>query len=306
MSKLEATKRQHLIIIKLKNSKHATFKDIANYLQKESDLEGYNFMISKRTFYRDLDDIYSIYGISIEYDFSNRTYYIDESFEPAATDRMLEAFNMYHALKIEEQQLPYFRLEKRYPKGTEHLYDLLHAIKNHFQITFDYQKYDKSQATNRVVHPLVLKEFKNRWYIFAKHPYDKQIKCYGLDRMTNLETSNIYFEIDNHFDVNEYLKYCFGIISPNAEKPSEVILSFIPSQGKYIKSLPLHETQEIIKDTEDEFRIRLKIYLTHDFLMELLSYGSTVKIIKPKNLINDLVKIYSDALQQYEQVEDQK
>jgi predicted DNA-binding transcriptional regulator YafY len=299
MSKLEATKRQHLIITKLKRSKRATFKDIANYLQKESDLEGYNFTISKRTFYRDLEDIYSIYGISIEYNFSNRAYFINEDLEPAITDRMLEAFDMYHALKIEEQQLPYLHLEKRFPKGTEHLYNLLHAIKNHLQITFDYQKYYKSHVENKVVDPLVLKEFKNRWYLFAKYPYDKQIKCYGLDRMTDLEINDIHFVIDNQFDINEYLKYCFGIISPNAEKPSEVVLSFSSFQGKYIKSLPLHETQEIIKDTEDELRIRLVVYLTYDFLMELLSYGNTVKIIKPKKLINDLVEVYTTALQQY-------
>jgi hypothetical protein len=58
-----------------------------------------------------------------------------------------------------------------------------------------------------------------------------------------------------------------------------VILSFGPFQGKYIKSLPLHNTQEIIEDTDDELRIRLTLYLTHDFLMELLAYGDTVKVI---------------------------
>jgi predicted DNA-binding transcriptional regulator YafY len=88
-------------------------------------------------------------------------------------------------------------------------------------------------------------------------------------------------------------------MAPNAEKPSEVILSFDPFQGKYIKSLPLHETQDIIKDTDDELRLRLTLYLTHDFLMELLSYGDTVKVIKPKRLAMELKHIYTSALKQY-------
>jgi predicted DNA-binding transcriptional regulator YafY len=98
---------------------------------------------------------------------------------------------------------------------------------------------------------------------------------------------------------HDQYKYCFGIIAPNADKPSEVILSFDPFQGKYIKSLPLHATQEIILDTDDELRIRLTVYLTHDFLMELLSYGDTVKVLQPTQLIDELKEIYKRVLEKY-------
>jgi predicted DNA-binding transcriptional regulator YafY len=145
----------------------------------------------------------------------------------------------------------------------------------------------------------VLKEFKNRWYLFAKDAYDKQIKCYALDRLSELTMGNTRFVADEHFNLNERLKYCFGIMSPNAEEPSEVILSFEPFQGKYIKSLPLHDTQEIIKDTKDELRIRLTVYPTYDFLQELLSYGDRVKVIKPKRLANELKETYAKALKKY-------
>jgi predicted DNA-binding transcriptional regulator YafY len=212
---------------------------------------------------------------------------------------MLEAFDMYHVLKIQEHQSPYFQLEKRYAQGTEHLLGLLHAIKNSRQISFDYKKYYKEHPESRTVEPLVLKEFKNRWYIFAKNPYDEKVKCYALDRMSSLKIQDKQFVADKHFDVNEQLKYCFGIISPNAEKPSTVVLSFDAFHGKYAKSLPLHNTQQIIKDTEDELQISLTVYLTHDFMMELLSHGDTVKVIKPKSLINDLKNIYKNALYQY-------
>jgi predicted DNA-binding transcriptional regulator YafY len=291
--------RHNLIIKKIRVLKHVTFEDIADYLEKESDLQGYDFAISKRTFARDLEDIASIYGIDIKYDFSGKFYFIEEESEPEINDRILEAFDLYHALKVQEQLSPYIHLEKRHPQGTEHLYGLLHAIKNRRQVTFRYQKYYKNHPENRTVAPLALKEFENRWYIFAKDTYDKNIKCYALDRLSELEILKTRFAAGEHFDVNEQLKYCFGIISPNAEKPSEVVLSFDPFQGKYIKSLPLHDTQEIIKDTEHELRIRLTLYLTHDFFMKLLSYGDTVKVIKPKQLSVKLRNIYASALEQY-------
>ncbi len=69
MSKREAVARYNLIINKLR--KHpASFDEILSYLEVESDIQSYNFVVSLRTFQRDLADILSIYNIEINYDFS--------------------------------------------------------------------------------------------------------------------------------------------------------------------------------------------------------------------------------------------
>lgn len=68
------------------------------------------------------------------------------------------------------------------------------------------------------------------------------------------------------------------------EEPSDVVLSFAPYQGKYIKSTPLHSTQQILVDNEKELKIQLKVYLTHEFIAELLSFGDKMKILLPEEL----------------------
>jgi predicted DNA-binding transcriptional regulator YafY len=77
------------------------------------------------------------------------------------------------------------------------------------------------------------------------------------------------------------------------------VLSFDPLQGKYIKSFPLHESQKIILDNEHELLIQLTLFVTHDFFMEILSYGENVKVIKPDNLIESLKASYQNALNLY-------
>jgi predicted DNA-binding transcriptional regulator YafY len=290
-----------LIINKIKKIKHVTFDEIHDYLQYESDMSGSNYTTSRRTFARDIEDIGSLYGIYIQYNHSEKYYYIEEEYEPEISERMLEAFDMYHVLEVQERQSPYFHLEERRPQGMEHLYSLLHAIKNSLQITFNYRKYYEENTVSRTVEPLVLKEFKYRWYLFAKDINDgKKVKCYALDRLFDLTIHSTHFVDSEDFDINERLRYCFGIISPNAEKPTRVVLSFDAFNGKYAKSLPLHHTQEIIKDTEEELQISLNVYLTHDFLMELLSHGASVKVIEPESLIETLKNIYTEALKQYD------
>jgi len=298
MSQKEAVSRYNLIIKKLR--KHpATFGEIADFLARESEFQEYDFNISKRTFQRDIIDIMAIYKIDIVYDIPLRAYRIDSDDQPEASERILEAFDTFNALNITDRLSNHIHFEKRRPQGTENLYGLLHAIKNQLQIKFTYQKYWEEELTQRTVEPYALKEFRNRWYILAVDLKDKRIKSFALDRITNLDITKRHFQNPIDFDVNEHFKHSFVIISPNNQKPQEIILSFDPQEGKYIKSLPLHESQVILKDTEDEVLIKLHLVITHDFLMEILSHGQYVKVVKPENLVQDVKNAFQAAIQQY-------
>ena len=298
MSKRESIARYNLIIKKLRKQP-ADFEQISTYLSLESELQEYNFNVSKRTFQRDLDDIRSLYNIDIVYDFSRKVYFIDLEEQPEVNERILEAFDTFNALNITDRLSNYIHFEKRRPQGTENLYGLLHAIKNKVQISFSYKKFWEDEMSQRTAEPYALKEFKNRWYVLANDLKDNKVKSFALDRLTELEITRKKFQLPIDFDVNEHYKYCFGIISPNEHQPQEVILSFDPFQGKYIKTLPLHESQVILKDNEEELLIKLTLFLTHDFLMEILSYGDNVKVIQPESLIEDLKTSYENALKLY-------
>lgn len=287
MSKRESIARYNLIIKKLRK-KPVNFKEIADYLALESEIQDHDFNISKRTFQRDLRDISSLYHIDIEYDRSRKVYAIEFDQQPAMAERIFEAFDTFNALNLSDRLSKHIHFEKRKPQGTEHLYGLLHAIKNRLKINFTYHKFWEDQLTKRTLEPYALKEFNNRWYILGKEISNDFVKSFALDRLSDLELLKEKFEMPKDFDVNQHYKYCFGIVGPNQQTPENIILSFNTFQGKYIKSLPLHESQHILIDNDEELRISLKLYPTHDFFMELLSFGENVKVIAPESLVNHL------------------
>lgn len=288
MSKREAISRYNLIIKKLRRCP-ATFAEIADYLIIESDLQAYNFNVSKRTFQRDIEDIRSLYNIDIQFDFSRKVYFIESEQLPDVNERILEAFDTFNALNISDRLSGYILFENRRPQGTENLYGLLHAIKNQVQIKFVYQKFWEDKPTHRQTEPYALKEFQNRWYLLGKDLKDNKVKSFALDRLTDLEISKQKFSGEINFDVNKHYEHCFGIIGPNTANPEEIILSFDPCQGKYIKSLPLHHSQQVIIDNDDELRIKLTLFITEDFVMEVMSHSYSVKVLQPKSLI-DIIK----------------
>jgi predicted DNA-binding transcriptional regulator YafY len=298
MSKRESIARYSLIIQKLRRSP-ASFERIQNFLEIESEIQGYNFSIGIRTFQRDLNDIRSLYNIDIRCNKSNKLYFISNEDETSGNERILEAFDIMNAIKINESIGNFIQFENRRPQGTEHLYGLLHAVKNRLQIKFVYSKYWEEEKSNRLAEPYLLKEFKYRWYILAKDLENKELRCFALDRISDLEISHRKFLISDDFNAERFYENYFGIISPKDEKPEDIILSFDPFQGKYIKSLPLHHSQEILIDNEDELRIKLRLCITQDFIMEILSHGDYVRVISPVKLISELKEIHSNILKFY-------
>jgi len=298
MSKRESIARYNLIIKKIRRQP-ATFQEISDYLKQESDLQEYNFNTTVRTFQRDLNDIRSIYDIDIQFDRSRKVYFTDTEEHHEAFGRIMEAYDTFHALSISERLTDFIHFETRRSLGTENLYGLLYAIKNQIQISFGYQKFWENEATNRILNPYALKEFRNRWYLIGNDFSKNQIRIFALDRLRDLEIGKQTFVQNQAFDVNGYFHDFFGIVNVDGRNAEEVVLSFSPDKGKYIKSLPLHHSQQILADNQQEVLIKLKLVVTFDFVMELMSHGADLKVIQPQSLIDEIKGNYQKALLQY-------
>jgi len=297
MTKRTSINRYNLIMKRLKKCP-ATFQEINDYLERESELQEDNFTVSKRTFQRDIEDIASLYNVEIEYDFSEKVYRIVSSDISLQNERIMEAFDTMNALSMSDKVSQYIQFEPRISQGTEYLFGVLHAIKNRRKIEVVYKKYWADEVSIRSLEPYALREYRFRWYILAKDDKDNEIKTFGLDRVQSLEITKLKFAFPKDFSIQEYFKYAYGIIRPNYDKPEEIILSFTHDQGKYIKSQKMHHSQEILVDNENELRIKLLVFPSHDLVMDILSYGENVNVIQPESLKQEILEIYKLKLKE--------
>jgi predicted DNA-binding transcriptional regulator YafY len=298
MSKKQFIKRYHLIINKLR-SNPCSFKELQDYLGKHSIDDDENYMISKRTFERDLKEIWGIYGVDIKYQRSQNVYQIIEDAD-GVSDRRIESFQIFNALSISDSVSNQIIIEKRRPLGTENMHGFIHAIKNKFEVHFTYEKfwYKSKEKEKRTVYPLALKEARNRWYLVAKDNKDGIIKTFGLDRISDLDITRKKFEYTKDFNLEEKFRNSFGIIT-DGTKPEKIKLWLSHGQADYIKSLPLHHSQKVVSENEKECVIELFMSPTYDFIMELLSIGQEVKVLEPESLEKEIVKRLKDTLKQY-------
>ena len=248
-----------------------------------------------------MKDIRSIYDIDIQHDSSNDVYHIAEEGEHLSNskNRMLEAYDLFNALNISDHMKDYIRFEQRTPQGTQHFIGILQAIKNAQVLKITHQGFWADKPKTRQVMPYLLKESKGRWYLVAEDPGDKIIKSFGLDRISDSALTKKKFKKMDVDTIDGLFDNCFGIVNPTNKKPENLILSFSPRQGKYVKTYPLHETQSVLVDDDKEYRIQLKLRITEDLIMELLSHGWDLNIIAPPELRKQVKEILEGTLVYY-------
>jgi len=298
MSKQESLSRHRIIIQKLRN-KPSSFEEILDKLQSESDLHDLNFEVSKRTFQRDLKEIESLYGIEIRFNRSQKHYFISEDRQDEYSERMFEALDIFQVLNLNQSFADFIQFDTRKPEGTEHLSGLLYAIQNRFQIQLHYQKFWSDEVELRTVEPYLLKEFKKRWYVFVYDLERKEFRTFGLDRLHAMKISSIKFQEPQKINPKEFFKDCFGIVGPGVESPKDIKLKFVAGQGNYIRTMPLHHSQQILEDKNDEMIVRLKLVPTYDFVQEIISHGEFVQVLEPKSLSKEIKSRFEKAIQLY-------
>ena len=274
-----------------------TYEEIYSYLERKFEEKGWleNFKFSEKTFKREREELLEILGIETVYKRSTNSYKIVE--DELETETVFDNILLIDAYRKVKGNSEIMLFEKRKSRGLEHLNGILHAIQNKKIISFNYTKYWDEIPQKRVLEPYALKEFRYCWYLLAneKNGKDFQIKTFGLDRISDFEISSSSFKKEN-FNPNEVFQNSFGIISTLHETPEEIVISFTSHQGKYIKSLPLHHSQEILIDDENELRIKLNLVPTFDFEQELLQHSEHFKIISPKNFKDRMNEIWKNSL----------
>ncbi len=173
--------------------------------------------------------------------------------------------------------------------GSEFLNDLLGAIKEKKIIEFDYGKFTEDAFSERRVLPLLLKQYRNRWYLVSFELGKNDYRTFALDRIDDIRLTSAMMDRPKDFDPDNFFKYAVGITSGN-HSPERVVLVASPLASRYIDSLPIHSTQKVLNMLEDgSFQFQLKVVVTEELIREILSYGGALKVLEPESLRSEIM-----------------
>lgn len=182
--------------------------------------------------------------------------------------------------------------------GYDKILPLFNAIVNKRVLDICYEPFNKPKY-NLIFHPHFLKQYNDRWFVFGLHDeYKNPLWNLALDRIKTIaETSAKY--IDSNIDWDDHFYDIIGVTTPTNCMPEEIELIFTKEQANYIATKPIHPSQKAKLLDTGELHVLLKLIPNYELEMKLLSYGETVRVVKPEGIREKIKKRIRNALENF-------
>jgi predicted DNA-binding transcriptional regulator YafY len=303
MSTRGIIKRYSLIINFVKRGQKPSKEEICKMIKSEG------LKYSPSSFDHDISAIRNEFGIEIVWDRYANGYFID--FENSLNIKeTLKYFDMANSALIMVDTLKDGKTISNYLSldssenltGIELMEPLITALKTKQVITFNHFSFQTEETKLITFHPYLLKEYKNRWFLFGENIDTNIFFIYGIERISNLVLTGNYFVPKSGFDPNANFKNVIGIATRPIIKglqEQDFILSMTKEQGRYFKSLPWHPNHLVMVDNKDEFRVKLHLLPNYEFMQILYQYCEKVTVIEPQWLRDHLKDIFKTSSDKY-------
>ncbi|OMP32266.1 hypothetical protein BKM32_04230 [Mangrovimonas sp. DI 80] len=301
MSKYEIPRRLSFIIQYLKDRETATKEELLQFLE-EKDCQ-----VSERTFERDLSKIRTDFGLEISYQKGTNSYYIDHenSMHVASFFRFIEFVTLADVftdgLKDSRDIFGYVHFDdSNQLKGLDNLVVILRGIKEGRQLSFTHYNYYNDTHKAYTITPLIIKEYLNRWYVIGVPEGMDEIRSFGIDRMEQTKLTGLSKIKTKDFE--DQLAQFDNIIGLNYSRKNqeEIVLKVNNNHLKYLESLPLHSSQQVVPDTEEGFsRVSYHLIPNYELDIQIFKMSLEVEVVAPqwyrehiKNAIEQIYKKY--------------
>lgn len=244
--------------------------------------------LAPRTFANHVAAIADIFGIDIVCDRRDNTYSIDNEGDLGGSgirDWLMEALSLNNLIN-ESASLRSRLLFESEPSSHRFLKDIIKAIRDERMLEINYQGFSMEAPRDFLLEPFCLKEYKRRWYLFARDHKGKykEPHSFALDRMSSVTVSEKPFTLPKSFDAQSFFSTRYGVLQYEGEKPAHIKLKVCARQANYFRTLPLHASQKELE--KNEYYSIFAYYLTpnYDFIHDVLYFGDDVEILEPAEL----------------------
>ena len=231
--------------------------------------------IPNRTFHNHRKAIEELFDINIECDRHNGCNYYIENTEELKKEGLrkwlLNTFAVNTTLNKSHKLKDKILLED-YPSGEQYLIPAIEAIHNCITLEITYQSYWQDKSYTFQIEPYCIKAFKQRWYIAARSPYYNKVLIYSLERILEMEQTDLSVYFDNSF----------GVIVDEEYDVEKIRIKVYGNQCKYFRSLPLHHSQKESETHSNYSIFDYSLRPTYDFCQAILSHGNLVEVLEPQ------------------------
>ena len=254
-------------------------------------------VLYRSSFNRYRDRIFELFGLVMDCDEKYQYYFANPS---ELADHSIESWllsTMTVNVALADSQTVKNRIVlENVPEGEQYLPIIIKAIRLNRRLHMRYQRFG-CEVSEKSVEPYVLKLWGRRWYllVFTGH----HMATYSLDRMLSVEMTDETFEMPADFSSERFFGEYYGVLTDETTPLEHVVVRAYGKTANYLRTLPLHHSQQEIATTEDYADFSFDIRPTPDFIGELLKYDQGMEVLNPPELRLKICEIIKEMLNRY-------
>ena len=154
---------------------------------------------------------------------------------------------------------------------------------NHANKAVSFECYRWYHFSAMIIYPYLLKEYRNRWFLFGSVKKDLVLYNLALDRMVSIEPIEEPFRENPKFNSEKFFDDVIGVSKNIDNRPRTIKFWASREQSKYIQTKPLHHSQQLIRENKDGSCIfKISVVINFELYSVLMSYGPGVRVISPR------------------------
>jgi predicted DNA-binding transcriptional regulator YafY len=178
--------------------------------------------------------------------------------------------------------------------------DLLYSfIRNENVIKLKYKPFIEEKASVYKIHPYLLKEYNNRWFLLAWNEDENLIFNFALDRIKQVKKVKGKYNAAMRALIMHYFDHIIGVSVPRKHKIETIKLKVDAKFYPYLETKPLHHSQRLVESGEKEKIITLELIINTELELMLMKYFDRMEVISPNHLRKNILKMIKHGLNEW-------
>lgn len=187
-------------------------------------------------------------------------------------------------------------------KGLKLLNPLYNYIAHKQTLRIIYQSFSARKPQEYILCPYLLKEFRNRWFVFGSRADDLVLYNLALDRIESVEPVDVPFRENPDFDSEHFFDDVIGVSKNIKNTPRRIKFWATREQSKYIKTKPIHPSQTLQSENPEDGScvFQIEVVINFEMYSVFMSYGPGIKILYPPQAVEYMREQLKEAARRYE------
>lgn len=207
-----------------------------------------------------------------------------------------------HVTSARMQTTPVIDFEKNESlKGLNHLDTIYKAITDEHPLRINYRSFKARSAHKFIFYPYLLKEYRNRWFVYGVKRGSKMLLNLALDRIHALEIlPDEKFVKNTFFDPATFFDDLVGVTKNVGHKAEQVRFRVMPEEVPYIKTKPMHRSQQIVEELPDGSVVfEIEVVINQELRREFFGYVDGIQVLSPPALVEFVKDKLQRAAEKY-------